>query len=92
MPPYAAAIWEADLSGMPPAYTFVGDGEPFYAETLEYVRRLREACVEAEADVYNTNVHAFDMLYPKRDESRKAIECFEEHFEHALTHYFAPQK
>lgn len=34
-PPAAPARLE-DFSGMPPAYSFVGDGEPFYAETVHY--------------------------------------------------------
>ncbi len=92
VPPYAAPAWETDLTGLPPAYTFVGDGEPFYAETLEYVRRLKEAGVTAHADVYHTNIHAFDMLYPEMEESQAAIQAFEQQFEYALENYFAPQK
>ena len=49
-------------SFLPPAYTFVGDGEPFTAETLQYVENLKKAGVEAKADVYPTDVHAFDIL------------------------------
>ena len=90
--PYAAPAGAADLSELPPAYSFVGSGEPFYAETLEYFRRLREAGVEAEADVYDTDIHAFDMLYPDLVVSRAAAERFEEHFGYAKEHFFAPQK
>lgn len=92
VPPYAAPAWEKDLSGLPPAYTFVGSGEPFYAETLDYVKRLKEAGVEAAVDVYDTNIHAFDMLYPEMEQSRAAIAKFEEQFEYALENYFAEQK
>ena len=49
---------ESAGGGLPPAYTFVGEGEPFYAETLEYVRKLREAGIEASVDVYPTDMHA----------------------------------
>lgn len=66
-------------------------GEPFYAETLEYVRSLKEAGVTAHADVYHTNIHAFDMLYPGMEVSRDAIRAFERQFEYALENYFAPQ-
>lgn len=81
--PYAAPSGQTDYSNLPPCYTFVGDGEPFYQETLDYVENLRAAGVVAEVDVYHTDVHAFDML---RDDamSRKAIEVFEEHFEYVL--------
>ena len=85
--PYAAPAGQMDFAGLPPCYTFVGDGEPFYAETLEYVKNLREAGVEAEVDVYQTNVHAFDMLFPDQEISREAIKTFHRHFEYALEHY-----
>ena len=84
--PYAAPAWQTDYSGLPPCYTFVGDGEPFYAETLAYAAQLQKAGVEAEADVYHTDMHAFDMLRDG-DLSRKAIEAFHRHFEAALKKY-----
>ena len=82
--PYASPIYRKDFSGLPPAYTFVGNGEPFYAETLEYIRKLREAGVEAEADVYPSDMHAFDMLDPESEVSRRAIRTFEERVEKAI--------
>ena len=82
--PYAAPAGQTDYRNLPPCYTFVGDREPFYAETLDYVRNLRSAGVEADVDVYHTDIHAFDMLYPKIEPGRKAITVFERHFEDAL--------
>ncbi len=82
--PYASPSRQTDYSGLPPCYTFVGEGEPFYAETLQYVEDLRRAGVPAEADVYPTNVHAFDMLYPEDTVSRQAISAFEQHFQKAM--------
>ena len=84
--PYAAPSWQEDYSNLPPCYTFVGDGEPFYAETLKYVEDLQKAGVEAEVDVYHTNMHAFDMLRDD-DLSRRATRAFERHFEYAIDHY-----
>ena len=77
--PYAAPANQTDYRNLPPCYTFVGDGEPFYAETMDYVENLKAAGIAAEVDVYQTDVHAFDML---RDDalSRVAINKFEEHF------------
>ena len=72
--PYAAPARQKDHRGLPPCYTFVGEGEPFYAETLQYVANLKAAGVEAEADVYPTNIHAFDMLYPEMEISKQARE------------------
>ena len=60
------------------------DGEPFYDETLKYVDDLRKAGVKAEVDVYHTNRHAVDMLWPEDELSRRAIKIFEMYFEEAL--------
>ena len=86
--PYAAAARETDFAGLPPAYTFVGDGEPFYCETLEFIEKLKQAGVTAEMDVYPTNMHAFDMIKPEMDISRQAVKRFEEHFAFATENYF----
>lgn len=84
--PYAAPAGQTDYSKLPPCYTFVGDGEPFFEETLEYVRDLKDAGVNAEVDVYHTDMHAFDMLRPEDVPGKKAIERFEERFAYALEH------
>ena len=91
VPEYAAPARRVDLSGMPPCYTFVGDIEPFYCETLEYVRRLQEAGVEASCDVYPNWFHAYDLLFPGKKVVREAINRFEAHYRFAAEHYFAPQ-
>ena len=82
--PYASPARQTDFKGLPPCYTFVGDGEPFYRETLDYVERLRAAGIEADIDIYHTDIHAFDMLYPEYAVSRQAITRFYEHFENVL--------
>jgi acetyl esterase/lipase len=38
------------------------------------VANLKAAGVEAEADVYPTNVHAFDMLCPEQETAKRASE------------------
>ena len=81
--PYAAPAHQTDYSDLPSCYTFVGDGEPFYCETLDYVENLKAAGIEAEVDVYHTDMHAFDMLR-EDDLSLEAIEKFETQFEKAL--------
>ena len=89
--PYAAPSWQTDYAGLPPCYTFVGDGEPFYCETLQYVENLKKAGVEAEADVYHTDMHAFDMLSDS-EMGREASAVFERHFAYALEHYVSGGK
>lgn len=91
VPDYAAPARRKDLSGMPPCYTFVGDIEPFYQETVDYVRRLKEAGVEASLDVYPNWFHAYDLFFPTKKVVREAIERFESHYRYAAAHYFAPQ-
>lgn len=92
VPCYAAPARREDLSGLPPCYTYVGDIEPFYCETVDYVRRLQEAGVEAEVDVYTGWFHAYDLFFPAKKEVREAIGRFEAHFRYACGRYFAPQK
>ena len=67
-------------------------GEPFYAETLEYIRRLKDCGIPASVDVYETDMHAFDMMRPKDALSIEAARRFNESFAYAQAHYFAPQK
>lgn len=92
IPAYAAPARRKDYSGLPPAYTFVGTAEPFYAETKTYIRNLQKAGVEAEIDIYPDMFHAFDMLLPFLTVSREAAAKFEKRFEHAMEHYFSEQK
>lgn len=90
-PVYAAPARQTDFSGLPPCYTFVGAREPFYCETLAYAENLRKAGVRAQAEVYPTSVHAFDMLMPWRRISKAAIAGFETAYLFASEHFTAEQ-
>ena len=89
--PYAAPARLTDFSHLPPAYSFVGDGEPFSAEAVRYFERLRAAGVPAELDVYHTDLHAFDMLEPSAALSGEAAGKFHAHFAAAQARFFVPQ-
>ena len=91
LPPYAAPARLDDFAGLPPAYSFVGNGEPFYTETVNYFDRLRAAGIWAELDVYPTDMHAFDMMRPRDALSIQAAEAFLKSFDYAQGHFFAPQ-
>ncbi len=91
IPSYAAPARETDYKNLPPCYTFVGDIEPFYCETLTYVENLKNAGVSAEVDIYSNCFHAFDMLMPWKKVSRQAARQFEHKFQEALQICFAPQ-
>lgn len=90
--PYAAPARAEDLADLPPAYSFVGDGEPFCAETVRYFARLRAAGVPAELDVYHTDMHAFDMMDPDAALSHRAAETFRQHFAAAQQRFSPPQR
>ena len=92
IPPYAAPARQTNYTNLPPAYTFVGDIEPFYCETLTFVEKLQKAGVEAKVDVYLGCFHAFDMLLPFLKVSKQAAKVFETEYLFAAEHYFAPQK
>jgi len=83
-PAYAVPARLTDYSNLPPCYTFAGNKEPFYCETMAYVENLRKAGVCAHADVYPSGFHAFDMLLPFQKISKIAVKRFEEHFESVL--------
>ena len=91
VPIYAAPARATDFSHLPPAYTFVGNGEPFYAETVRYIEELQKNEIPAEIDIYPTNMHAFDMMRPEEELSRKAAEKFNQRFAYAQSHFFAEQ-
>ena len=63
VPKYASPSRETNYAGLPPCYTYVLDGEPFYSETLTYVRNLQLAGVDAHVDVFHGDIHAFDALF-----------------------------
>ena len=92
LPPYAAPARLTDFSALPPAYSFVGDGEPFYDETLRYFSQLKAAGIPAELDVYHTDMHAFDMMDPDAELSTQAAAAFDRHFADAQARFFAPQR
>ena len=91
IPPHAAPARQTDYRDLPPAYTFVGDIEPFYCETLTYIDNLRAAGVEASVDVYPNWYHAYDMFFPFKKKAKKAIAKFEAEFVSATEKYFREQ-
>jgi len=70
---YAAAFRAENLAGLPAAYITVGDIDLFAQEDIEYTQRLMEAGVPTELHVYPGGCHAFDMLVPGADISKRFI-------------------
>ncbi|NLV50834.1 MAG: alpha/beta hydrolase [Clostridiales bacterium] len=61
VPEYAAPARAADLSGLPPTFTLVGELDLFRDETIEYCSRLLRAGVPVELHIYPGCYHGFDM-------------------------------
>lgn len=91
VPAYAAPARARDVSGLPPAYSFVGDIEPFYDETRMYMERLRRAWIAAELDVYPGCFHGFNVGFPKAPISRRATRRYQDAFAKACQTCFVPQ-
>jgi len=68
---YAAASRATNLEGLPPAYIAVGDLDLFAQEDIEYARRLIEAGVPTELHIYSGGCHAFDMMVPGSNISKR---------------------
>lgn len=90
--PYAAPARQTDYRNLPPAYTFVGTGEPFFSETKTYIEHLQLCGISAELDVYDMDMHAFDMMKPEWEISQLAAKRVNEHFAYAIKNYFSEQK
>lgn len=85
VPPYASPSRASDYSGLPPCYTYVEDGEPFYDETLTYVQKLKEAGIEALVDVFHGNIHAFDALFwtkNAKEAKKRLLRASEKYMKH----------
>ncbi|OBI24202.1 alpha/beta hydrolase [Mycobacterium sp. E2238] len=64
-PTQAVPARRDDLSGLPPAWIGVGTLDLFYAECLQYARRLREAGVPVHEEIAPGAFHAFDQIADK---------------------------
>lgn len=85
--PYASPAKLKDFTNLPPFYTFVGDGEPFYKETIDFTKKAQEAGIDAKCDVYHSDVHAFDIYCAKTEEGQQAIKAFIDNYEYVKNKY-----
>lgn len=91
VPKYASPALEADLAGLPPTTTFVGELDPFLDETVAYAEGLRAAGVPVELRRYPRCYHGFDMIRPGARVSREANQFLRDRFAFAVDHDFAKQ-
>ena len=64
IPAYAAPARNTDYSDFPPTITFVGEYEPFYWETVDYVDRLKAAGIDVAFKVYERCTHGHEQIAP----------------------------
>lgn len=83
---YASAFRATDLKNLPPAYITVGAIDLFAQEDIEYARRLITAGVPTELHVYPGGPHAFDMLIPQADISKRFTADIHRALKRALHH------
>ena len=74
-----------DLSGLPPAWIGVGSIDLFADEDVLYARRLMDAGVATELNLFPGGYHGFDLLVPEAKVSQR----FTESWRSALRRAFA---
>lgn len=88
---YCAPARETNYSNLPPAYSFVGTVEPFYAETCAYMDNLYKAGVPIMFREYKDCYHAFDLLAYHTESARHARKMTKKVFKYAQANFFKKQ-
>ncbi|MGL5512420.1 MAG: alpha/beta hydrolase [Sporomusa sp.] len=71
---YMAPARAADLAGLPPAYSCVGNLDPFRDDTIDYMARLVQAGVPAELHLYPGAYHAFEVIAVDTDYCKRVVD------------------
>jgi len=91
IPIYAAPARTEDYSGLPPTCSLVGSIEPFYDETVAYIKNLEKCGIPVNFKVFEGCFHAFDRMCPEAGISKDAISFLTDNFMYAVENYQAPQ-
>lgn len=84
---YASPSNLKDFNNLPPIYTFVSDKEPFYEETINFIKKAQENNIDAKVDIYSLNIHEFDILCPFLKQSKIARKKFIENYNRIINKY-----
>ncbi|MDQ6418438.1 alpha/beta hydrolase [Paenibacillus sp. LHD-117] len=90
--PYAAPARATNLAGLPPAYTCVGQLDPFRDETIEYVTRLAQAGVPVEFHIFPGCYHGFEDIVPQAKVSLRARQEYVQALSRALNPEFIAEE
>lgn len=88
---YCAPARETDYSNLPPAFSLVGDADPFRDETVAYMKHLYNEDVPVSWHVFEECYHAFDMLNPGTRTAKKAARMEREAYLIAKSRFFKEQ-
>jgi len=86
-PVYAAPLRAQELSGLAPAYLMSCEEDPLRDEEFAYAQRLLDSSVPVEFHHYPGTYHAFDVIAPEAQVSRRALG---EHAEFLQRHLGSP--
>lgn len=74
LPPHAAPMRLADATGLPPLYIETGELDIFRDENVAYATKHWKAGVSTELHVHPGCVHAFEVMAPEADVTRRSME------------------
>lgn len=84
---YASPAVEKDYSNLPPMLTYIGTEDPFYAETMLMIQKLKKAGVQVDFKIFEGCFHGFDVVCPLSKKSKEARQFLLEGFEKAIKNY-----
>ena len=88
---YCAPARQTDYTNLPPAFSIVGDADPFLDETLTYMKNLYKADIYEMHKVFKGCYHAFDMLNLGAPVTKKAAALERKAYQYAQKNFFAAQ-
>jgi acetyl esterase/lipase len=89
--PYYAPARQKNYEDLPPAFSIIGDQDPFYAETKDYFKHLYEAGSQIMLKEYPGCFHAFDITCPNTKSAKHACRLEQNALKYAIHNYFASQ-
>lgn len=88
---YVNLLKSPNYKDLPPVYTFVGTEDPFYEDTVNYMKLLKKAGVTVKYDVYKGGFHAFNTVCPNSKFSIRAWDNLTDAYKFACDNYYKTQ-
>lgn len=76
VPIYAAPARAEDLTGMPPAASYVGTIEPFHDETVIYIDKLKKCGINVTLKEFEGCFHGFESVCPQSGGSKGSLQFY----------------